>query len=191
MTDSMRRLLVILLLCFIAAMPVGLGLLVAVARPQTSTPPDYSQATVGGVRYEALTGRPLDPSNPVDARILAGVPASERRAGKGRLLYGVFVSAANDASGPRPTARRIELRDEAMRVDRALPLPAGNSYAYRPAILPPGAHIPRQGTPAADNLAAGGRLLLYRVSAFQYRNGALELVIHDPLHPGTVGTALV
>ena len=42
MTESLRRVLVLLLLCCAAALAIGLGLLVGIAKPQTSTPPDYS-----------------------------------------------------------------------------------------------------------------------------------------------------
>ena len=190
MTISMRRTLVILLLCCMAALPLGLGLLVAGAKPQTSTPPDYSQATLDGLRYDMVMGRRLDPSNPVDAQILAGVPKAERHVGKGQVLYGAFVTLANASSRARTSAARIDLRDQAMRVHHPLPIPAGNPYAYRPTTLRAGAQIPRQGTPAADDIAAGGKLLLYRVSAFQYRNGSFELVIHDPHRPRMFATAL-
>ena len=191
MPDSIRRTLLIFLLSCTAALPLVLGLLVAVAKPQAPTPVDYSAATVGGLRYVATTDRPIHASDAVDARIVKGLPAGERRAGRENLLLGVFVTVANDSRRPRPSAARIDLRDEAMHVYRPLRLPAANRYAYRPGMLAPGARVPRNGTPAADNLAAGGRLLLYRVPAWRYRSGALELVVHDPLHAGAVRTVVL
>jgi hypothetical protein len=188
MTDSIRRILVLGIWGVMAAVVVLLALLVAEAKPQTSRPVDFSQGTVGGVRYEAATDRPVNPSNPVDAQIVKGLPAAERHPGSKQLLLGVFVTVTNDSSRALPTAARIDLRDEAMRVYHPLALPASNPYAYRPTTLRAGETIPRLGTPPADNIAASGLLLLYRVPAFEYQNGTFELMVHDPLHSGTVRT---
>jgi hypothetical protein len=166
----------------------ALVLLPIAAKRETIVPVNARVATVGGLQYRSVQGRPLDPSNPVDARILKGLPAAERPAGKRDVLFGAFVTIANGSARRLPTADRIELRDDALRVHKPLRLPAGNPYAYRPQTLSPGAQVPRFGTPAADNLAAGGELLLFRVSAWRYRNGGFELVVHDPLHPGVTRT---
>jgi hypothetical protein len=178
-----RWIALILVTCAAALLGV-LSLLTAEARPETLTPADYSVGTVAGVRYDAVLGRPVNPSNPVDARILKGIAAKDRRLRGRRVLFGAFVSLTNPSRRALPNATRIELRDDAQHVYRPLRLPATNPYAYRPGRLAPGAHIPRPGTPAADNLAAGGRLLLFRVPAWRYRNGTFELLVHDPLKPG-------
>ena len=190
MTRSIRWMVLILWGCA-AALLAAFALLLAIARAQPPTPPDYSVAAVGGLRYQAVTGRPIDPSNPVDARIVKGLPAGERHVGRHQLLYGVFISLANGSPRPLRSAARIDLRDEASHLHRPLRVPAGNAYAYRPGTLAPGATIPANGTAAADNLAANGLLLLYRVPAWQYRNGSFELVVHDPLHAGAVRTVPV
>ena len=192
---AMRRaipsFLLILVVGAATALTAVLGLAVAAAKPQTSTPIDYSQATIGGLRYEASSDRPIDPSNPVDAGIVKGLPASQRRAGSEQLLLGVFVTVANGSSRPRPTAAQIDLRDEAGRVHHRLALPASDPYAYPQTTLAAGGMLPRAGTPPADNVAASGMLLLYRVSAWQYRNGSFELVLHDPQQPRAVRTIML
>ena len=96
------------------------------------------------------------------------------------------MSVTNASHHALPTAARIDLRDDAQHVYRPLRLPAANRYAYRQVMLGPGARDPRTGTPAADNLAAGGRLLLFRVPAWEYRNGVFELLVHDPRQPRAV-----
>ena len=187
MTESIRRILVLTAWSVSAAPVVLLALLVAVAKPQTSTPVDYSQATLAGLHYQVVTDRPIRASNPVDARLVAGLPAAERHAGAGQLLLGVFVTVANESPRPLRTAARIDLRDEAMHVYHPLRLPAGNPYAYQPTRLAPGGELPGAGTPPADNLAANGMLLLYRVPAFEYQNGTFELTVHDAGAIRTVG----
>jgi hypothetical protein len=190
MTRSIRWMLLIRWSCTAALLAV-FALLLAVAKAQTPTPPVDSLAAVGGLRYQAVEGRPINPSNPVDAHIVKGLPAGELHLGSNQILYGVFISVANDSPRPLPSAARIDLRDDALHVYRPLRVPAGNPYAYRPDTLAPGTTIPPTGTVAADNLAANGLLLLYRVPAWQYRNGMFELVVHDPLHAGSVQTVLV
>ena len=162
------------------------ALLTAEAKPATPVRPDYSTGTIAGVRYEAVLGRRIDPSNPVDARILRGASAKDRRLPAGRVLFGAFVSLTNPSHRALPTAARIDLRDDAQHVYRPLRLPATNRYAYRAGRLEPGVGDPRAGTPAADDLAAEGRLLLFRVPAWEYRNGVFELLVHDPRQPRAV-----
>ena len=172
------------------ALVAGFGVLLALGiQPSNAAVPlDDSYATIGGVQYHAVEGRPIDPSSPVDARIVKGLPAGERHAGKGHVLYGAFVTRANTADATLPSASRIDLLDSAGHLHRPLRLSATNPYTYLPSKLAAGDLLPpAMGAPAADNLAAGGQLLLYRVPAWQVRNGFFQLAVHDPLHPSTVG----
>jgi hypothetical protein len=66
---------------------------------------------------------------------------------------------------------------------RPLPLSTSNPYAYLPWSVPPKTRIPGVGTPADDDLAATGKLLLFRIPADSYEDGVLELVIHDARDP--------
>jgi hypothetical protein len=167
----------------------GLAGLVVFAKPTVANSPDYRVVSAGGLQYEAMRGRPIDPQDSVDKDIIAGVPARERRVPRGDLLFGAFVAVTNPALRFVPSADRIELRDETGHVYTPLRLPAGNPYAYSPRAIPPHTRTPLAGTAAADNLAATGLLLLYRIPSGAYENGVLELVIHP--HGGNSAASLV
>lgn len=182
---SVRR-LVPVLACCMAVFLTGSGLLLLLGTEshKAVAAPDYSYATVGGIQYHVVLGRQIHPSDQVDAHIVKGLPAKERRAVHHRVLYGAFVSLANHTGTTLPSASRIDLLDSAGHLHRPLPLSAKNPYTYAAGKIAPGRQVPPMyGTPAADNLAAGGQLLLYRVPAWQLRNGSFQLVVHDPLHP--------
>jgi hypothetical protein len=171
--------------CCAAILIALLAILLTVAKPKAVAAPGDSAGTVGGLEYRAVLGRPVDPANPVDARIVKGLAPRDRHLPKRDVLLGAFVSVTNPSHRPLTSAARIDLRDDAMHLYRPLSLPDANRFAYRPVRLAAGATVPRQRTPAADDLAAGGRLLLYPVPAWQYRNGTFELVVHDPARPAS------
>jgi hypothetical protein len=174
-----------------AALLAALGVLLATEKRVAAAAPDYRVASSGGLEYEAMLGRPIHPGNPVDRKIVDGLGADDRRPPRGELLFGAFISVTNDSPRAQRTADRIELRDDRGRVYHPLRLPASNRYAYRPRLIQARTRIPGRGTPADDNLAATGLLLLFRIPAFQYDNGALELVIHDPLDPSRTASLLI
>jgi hypothetical protein len=174
-----------------AARLVALGLLLATEKRVAAAAPDYRVARTGGLEYEAMLGRPLHPGNAVDRKILEGIGAGDRRPPRGELLFGAFISVTNGSSRALRTADRIELRDERGRVYHPLRLPASNPYAYRPRLIHARTRIPGRGTPADDNLAATGLLLLFRIPAFQYDDGVLELLIHDPRHPHSTASLII
>jgi hypothetical protein len=175
-------LVAILAVCAAALVGVLLALLF-IAKPTVGTPPDNRVVAVGGLQYEAMLGRPIYPSHAVDAAMVAGLPARDRRLRPGQMLFGAFIAVANDSPRSRPAARRIELRDDAGHVYRPLRLSTSNPYAYVPRPVPPKTRIPGVGTPADDNLAATGKLLLFRIPADRYDEAVLELVIHDARNP--------
>jgi hypothetical protein len=174
-----------------AALLSAAGLFLAVEHREAPKAPDYRVTQVGGLEYESMLGRPLDPSNRIDKQILAGLPRRDRRVPRGQALYGAFISVTNDSTRALPAAKRIELRDESGHVYRAIPLPARNPYAYAPRLVHARTRIPAQHTPAAENLAATGRLVLFRVPAWRYRNGRFELVIHNPRHEAATQSLIV
>jgi hypothetical protein len=170
----------------------GVGVLFATQHRQTPAAPDFRVTRIGAVEYESMLGRPLRPGNAVDHAIVAGLPASRRQVPAGQTLFGAFIATTNDSARPRRTADRIELRDQSGRVYRPLPLPATNPYAYSPRMLRPGTRIPSFDSPADDNLAATGRVLVFRIPAKDYDNGAaLELVIHNPSDPGATASLII
>jgi hypothetical protein len=154
-----------------------------VAKPTTGTSPDNRVVAVGGLQYEAMLGRPMVPNQWLDAPMVAGLPAGDRRVRPGQMLFGAFIGITNDSPRFLPAARRIELRDDDGHVYRPLPLSTSNPYAYVPGPVPPKTRIPGVGTPADDNLASNGKLVLFRIPADSYDNGILALVIHDARNP--------
>jgi hypothetical protein len=169
-----------------------LSLLIGVEKSSVAASPDYRLVTAGGIEYEAMLGRPIDPKNAVDRNIIAGLPARDRQLRRGQMLFGAFISITNPSSQRLPSADRIVLRDDGGHVYPALPLPPGNPYAYSPRIVGARTRIPAQGSPADVNLAATGRLVLFRIPADKYTaGGTLELVIHDPAHPGRTASLIV
>jgi hypothetical protein len=183
-SSSVSALMLVALACCAAALVAGLALMLGFAKTVSADAPDYRVVALGGLQYEAMLGRPIDPANAVDAAIIRGLPAGERRSRPGEILYGAFIAVANDSPRRRQAASRIELEDDANHLYPPLRLPAGNAYAYHsPRSIPPMTRVPGYGTPADDNLAATGYLLLFRIPTSVERAGILELVIHDPDRP--------
>ena len=179
----MRRLIVIPLVLSVCALFAALAVLLATEKREAAAAPDYRAVSAGGIEYEAMLGRPLDPKNAVDRRIVKGLSAGDRRPRGGTMLFGAFFSVTNTTSRALRTADRIELRDEDGRVYQPLALPASNPYAYHARVVRPGTRHPSVGSPPDANLAATGLVLVFRIPAFDYDDGVVELVIHDPLHP--------
>jgi hypothetical protein len=169
----------------------AVAVLFATQHRASAKAPDYRVVRVGGIEYESMQGRPLDLADPIDRAMAAGLPAHQRHLKAGQALFGAFIAITNDSSAPLPTADRIELRDEDGHVYRPLALPISNPYAYSQRRLRPGTRIPAVGSVADDNLAATGRMLLFRIPARVYVNGTLELVIHDPSSPHTTASLIV
>jgi hypothetical protein len=169
----------------------GVAVLFATQHRESPRAPEFRVTRIGGIEYEAMQGRPIHPDNPVDRAIVAGLPARDRRTAAGETLFGAFIATTNDSSTPLTTADRIELRDQSGRVYRPLALPVGNPYAYSQRLLRPGTRIPALGSPADDDLAATGRLLVFRIPRQAYENQALELVIHDPSQPAATASLII
>ena len=177
--------LIAVVVCSFVLIGALAGLVVGVKRTNAASP-DYRVVSAGGLQYEAMLGRPIDPQDPVDKAIIAGLPARERQVPRGDLLFGAFFAVSNTGARAISSADRIELRDDTGHVYKPVRLPAANPYAYSPRAIPPHTRAPLDGTGAADNLAATGLLLLFRVPSGAYENGVLELVIHPH---GTVEAA--
>ena len=185
------RLLFALGLTSVVVLFAGVGVLFATQHPENPGAPNFRTVQVGGVEYEAMQGRPLDPGDAVDAAIVAGLSARDRRVTAGQMLFGAFIATRNDSPVGRRTAGRIELRDQTGHVYPALALPATNPYAYSQRLLPPGSHAPVFGSAANDNLAATGRLLVFRIPTPVYDSEELELVIHDPSQPAATASLII
>jgi len=169
----------------------AMALFIAIAKPVTAVAPDYSVVTVGGLSYEAALARPIELRDPFDASMVSGMPAGDRRLRSGQILFGAFIDVTNHSLRSVPAAARIDLRDEFGHVYRPLHLPATNPYAYVPRAIPPKTRVPRNDSPASENLTATGQLLLFRIPAGSYESGALELLIHDSRQHGHVASLIV
>jgi hypothetical protein len=191
-STALPRWILIPLVLSAAAVFAVVALLLATEKRATAAAPDFRVTQIGGLEYQAMQGRAVHPSNAVDRKIIEGLAPGDRRTPHGTLLFGAFISVTNDSARALPTADRIDLRDQHGRVYHPLPLPVSNPYAYSPRLIRPRVRIPAHGTPADDNLAAAGRLLLFRIPARRYEDGgALELVIHDPLQPAHVASLII
>ena len=182
------RWLILVLAPLAATLILGFGLLIWLGdeTTQASSAPNYTAATIGGVQYSVAGDSEIHPSSAADARFVKGMPARERRVQKGDRLFGVFVLRSNSTHTALTSASRIDLQDGLGRVHKPLRLSPTNPYTYAPGTVAAGGQLPAPGTPAADDIAATGQLLLYRVPVSQVDNGWLELVVHDPLHQGVV-----
>ena len=169
----------------------AVGVMFATEHRQNPRAPDFRVVRIGGVEYEAMLGRPLDPAHSVDREIAAGLSARDRRMAAGETLFGAFIGITNDSSIALRTADQIELRDQYGHVYRPLALPLTNPYAYSQRLLRPGVRIPALGSTADDNLAATGRALIFRIPKQTYESEALELVIHDPSHPAATASLII
>jgi hypothetical protein len=169
-----------------------MALFLAVEKPEAGAAPSFRVAPIGGMQYESMVGRPIRPAAPIDRRIIAGLPARDRRPRHGEILFGAFISVTNPSTRPLRSADRIELRDDAGNLHRPLPLPASNPYAYSPGVVRPGTRIPSQNSQDDENLAAGGLLLVFRINAREYTDGGtFELVIDNPRRPAATASLVV
>lgn len=174
-----------------AALFAALALLLATEQREAPAASSYRIAHVGGLEYEAMLGRPVRPANAVDKSIVAGLPARQGHLARGEMLFGAFISVTNTSPRALPSARQIDLRDSGGHVYHPLALPASNGYAYSPRLIHPRTRIPAYGTEADDNLAATGQMLLFEIPTWQYDNGTLELLIHDPSDPTETASLII
>jgi hypothetical protein len=163
-----------------AAMIGTMGVFLAVEKRAVAAAPQFRVTQIGGVEYQAMNGRALNPASPVDRPMLAGLPVRYRRLRHGEMLYGAFIAFTNTSTRPVRSAPRMDLRVDDGPTYRPLPLSRANPYAYTARMIRPGTRIPAFGSPADRNLAAMGKLVLFRIPTAPYTNGAaFALVIHE------------
>ncbi len=175
-TVRIRRLVTALAASVILLMAAFLAIFAVSAAWKRPAPTSLSAVKLGPLVYEEIQSRLLYPNDAVDAHLLEGLPAAARRTAPGQLLFGAFIQVSNTGSVPARAAGRIELRDATNRTYRPLRLPSSNPFAYR--VRTVRGTLPRPDSPAAANLAAGGKLLLFRIRRASYDAGPMELVIH-------------
>jgi hypothetical protein len=181
--------LLVSLVCALV-MTAALAYFVVAVKRTAAAGPDYRAVNTGSLQYEGMLGRPLDPQDSIDRRIIAGLAPRDRHVPRGQLLFGAFFGVTNWGRRTVTSADRIDLRDDTGHVYAPLHLPAGNPYAYSAHAIPPHTRIPPVGSVADDNLAATGLLLLYRIPSGEYESGTLQLVVH-PRGGGGVATFMI
>jgi hypothetical protein len=130
-------------------------------------PPDRDAASgttvkQDGVAYTVQISRALDPAQPDDRALIAGIPHLASLEAEDTTLVGVFIQAANTSPDRRRAVAAPELDSADNQRYRPLALPAGNQYAYRGGQLAAGQEIPGPTSPSAE-LPDDGAVLVYRV----------------------------
>ena len=171
-----------------ACLLLVLAAAVVFVRPSVTREPNETTATVGGLHYSVNNAWVLDPGRSVDAPLAKGLPAADTKAAARQLLYAVFVGVTNDTNRRLPMATDIALRDTRNREFAPIPVGAQNAFAYRPGVMAPRTHRPAPSTAPARDLATAGMMLVFRIPQRSYNDGPLQLVVHDPSHPGTART---
>jgi hypothetical protein len=160
-----------------------MGVFLAVEKRAAAAAPQFRVTQIDGIEYQSMDGRPMNPASPVDRPMLAGLPARYRHLRHGEILYGAFIAFTNTSTRPARSAPRMALRVDDGPTYRSLPLATSNPYAYTARSVRPGARIPAFGSPDDTNLAAMGKLVLFRIPSAPYTNGAaFALVIHEGGH---------
>jgi hypothetical protein len=167
---------------------VALTALVIFVRPAVHGQPDQTTVTAGGLHYKVNNAWVLQPRRRLDAAIARGLPRADAHLSPDELLYAVFVGVTNEHDAPLPMASDIALRDTLGVEYAPTPLGPANEYAYRPTVLEGKAHLPAPWTAAGGDLTADGLMLVFRIPRRSYENGPLQLLLRDPLRPGTVQT---
>jgi hypothetical protein len=126
---------------------------------------------LGGVEYNVLITRQLNPSIPPDDAYYEG-PGAPR----GETLYGVFIQVCNHSEEAHDTASNFKLTDNQGNEFEPEELPEDNPFAYAPRRLEPEECIPQVGSVAALGPGAAS-MLLFQLPLETTENRPLELEI--------------
>jgi hypothetical protein len=143
---------------------------------------------IGHLKYQVQNSRVLNPADPEDVDLLAGVPETEAPSAD-ETWFAVFILVQNTTSDQTlPTAEEFEIVDtletkyEPLEIDRA-----ENPWVYAPTTLAPGEELPGLNT-AQYNSPVRGAMLLFKLTQESLQNRPLELEVHSPEDPDQVGT---
>jgi hypothetical protein len=124
--------------------------------------PSGTTVTQDGVAYTVEISRELNPLEPGDRALIAGLPDIASLEGEDSTLVGVFLQATNGTSGLRRAVAAPALVSAEGQSYRPLLVPAGNDYAYRGGPLSAGQEIPGPASLSAQS-PEDGAALVYRV----------------------------
>lgn len=126
---------------------------------------------VGGLRYDALVARRLNPNIAPDSELVSG-----RRPPDGKVWFGVFLRVCNEHGGEaRRASPRVALVDASGERRDPRELPADNPFAYQPRPIAPDDCLPREGSVAAQ--VPKGALVLFAVSRDYLTNRPIALEV--------------
>jgi hypothetical protein len=182
-----HRILLIGILTALLVVAAGLGFVGHEEHRAAAVAPNLP-TDVAGLTYSVMGARPLDERG--DEETLGALPADERRNDRDSIVYGVFISVANQGARPAGMAHRYELVDAKGQIRAQIPLNPASPFAYRPRALARGGQAPANFTPPASDLAEQGYPLVFRIPRSSYRpNDPLTLRVFDPTgrtHPADI-----
>lgn len=127
---------------------------------------------VGGLHYDPLLARRLNPNIAPDEALVSG-----RAPPEGKIWFGVFLRVCNRGDRTRTPSERLALVDAFGRRTRPSGvLAAENPFAYRPSALQAGDCLPRPGSIAERN---DGALVLFAVSPELLEDRPVALEVDD------------
>ncbi|MGI8729123.1 MAG: hypothetical protein ACR2LK_03905 [Solirubrobacteraceae bacterium] len=130
---------------------------------------------VGGLHYDPLTARRLNPRTAPDAELLSG-----RRPPAGKTWFAVFLRVCNRGDKRRTASKRLALVDAfGERVMPSTALPDTNPFAYEPRAIDPEDCLPADGS--ATERTTDGALVLFALKK-EFENDrpvALEVTAAD------------
>lgn len=126
---------------------------------------------VGGLRYDAVLARILNPHIRPDRQLVSG-----QRPDEGKVWFGVFLRVCNESDEARTPSADLALVDAFG--NRVVPydeLPAANAFVYEPRPVPPDSCLPREGSLPARVI--DGALVLFETSSDFLGNFPLALEV--------------
>jgi hypothetical protein len=137
---------------------------------------------VGPLEYEVQLSRELNPANEEDAQYLAGLTPEQSKLEPGQEWFAVFMTVYNNTPQPHPASDSFTITDTQENSYNPIVPTESNPFAYRGGTVPGNSQFPLPGT-TADQDAAQGLVLLYKIEVVSLDNRPLELKIVDPEDP--------
>jgi len=127
---------------------------------------------VGGLHYDPLLARRLNPNIAPDKAMLSG-----RKPPEGKIWFGVFLRVCNRGERERTSSDRLALVGAfGARARPSVVLARDNLFAYRPRSLGPGECLPRPGSVAERT---DGALVLFAVEREFLQELPIALEVDD------------
>lgn len=166
-----RRLLMLLCLAVLAAVPAGCG--EADVEQGVEEPAREGIAVpLDGVDYNVFITRQLNTKIPPDNAYVD----SDTEQGADETLYGVFIQVCNHSDETHQTADAFKIVDSQGNEYEPEELPEDNAFAYHARELPPDECIPEAGSVAQLGPTAGS-MLMFRLPLANTEFRPLELEV--------------